>query len=117
MDLTLLFTTRGTEWYELGDRPTDIEGMRTMSVPSPAGVYRELTNGSFDAIITGLTGRGHSVSDLCCSKDQAHSARTLGRDMGTSKDIRTQAFAADCTGVVSIRGCNRCVRSPRCPFR
>ena len=50
-DLTTIFTSRGNEWYELCDRPTQIEGVWTMSIPSAAGLSRELTSGGgYDAI-------------------------------------------------------------------
>jgi glycosyltransferase involved in cell wall biosynthesis len=57
LDLTVLFTTRGTEWFELGERPTSVEGLRSINRPSAAGVYRELAAGNYDAIIVSLTGR------------------------------------------------------------
>ena len=67
-DLTLLFTTRGTEWYELGERPTDIEGLPTMSLPSAAGVHRELVAGGYDAVIVGLAGRATLLSAFATAK-------------------------------------------------
>ena len=57
MDLTLLLTSRGTEWYELGSRSTDTGGVPSVVATSGAAVYRELGRGAYDAIVVGLVGR------------------------------------------------------------
>jgi glycosyltransferase involved in cell wall biosynthesis len=57
MDLSVLFTSRGTEWYELGDRPTTVDGIPSKGTPSARSVYREITTGRYEAVITSLTGR------------------------------------------------------------
>ena len=67
-DLTTIFTSRGNEWYELGDRPTQIEGLRTLSIPSAAGLSRELTAGGYDAIITSLSGRATLLATFGAAK-------------------------------------------------
>ena len=70
MDLTMVFTSRGTEWYELGDRPTEIDGLKTCRITSPTRLYRELTSGDHDAIITTLTGRATLLATFGASKTQ-----------------------------------------------
>jgi len=68
IDVTLVLTSRGTEWYELGGRPTDTGGLPTVSASSPAGVYQELAGGSYDAIIASLTGRATLLAAFAAAK-------------------------------------------------
>jgi glycosyltransferase involved in cell wall biosynthesis len=57
MDLTLVFTSRGTEWYWHGERPTDTGGLPSVSAPTAKAVFREITSGGYDAVVVGLAGR------------------------------------------------------------
>jgi glycosyltransferase involved in cell wall biosynthesis len=57
MDLTLVLTSRGKEWYWEGDRPSDTAGIRTVFASGWLKASRELRAGGYDAVISGLTGR------------------------------------------------------------
>jgi glycosyltransferase involved in cell wall biosynthesis len=57
MDLTLILTSRGSEWYWEGDRPSDTGGIPTILASGPLKTRRELRAGGYDAVISGLTGR------------------------------------------------------------
>jgi len=57
MDLNLILTSRGTEWYWQGDRPLDPGGVSSTRATGPLKMARELRAGGYDAVISGLTGR------------------------------------------------------------
>lgn len=57
VDLKLIFTSRGAEWYWQGERPTDVSGVDSVLAPGPFEVARELRRGTYDAVIASFTGR------------------------------------------------------------
>lgn len=58
MDLTLILTSQGTEWYWQGDRSFDAGGVPTVDSSTPFRIRRDLRAGGYDAVVTDLTGRG-----------------------------------------------------------
>ena len=64
MDLTLILTSNGSEWYWEGERPPDPPGLRVVRASTPPAVARELRSGSYHAAIIGLTGRGTLLAAL-----------------------------------------------------
>ncbi len=57
IDLTLILTSPGNEWYWQGDRPFDTGGVPTVLASGPVKTRRELRAGGYDAVIVALTGR------------------------------------------------------------
>ncbi len=64
MDLTLILTSRGNEWYWEGDRPSDTGEVPTIFASGPVKTRRELRTGGYDAVISDLTGRATLVSTV-----------------------------------------------------
>lgn len=62
MDLTLIFTSRGKEWYWQGSRPLDTRGVPAVLAPGPFRARQALHDGGYDAVITALTGRATLLS-------------------------------------------------------
>jgi glycosyltransferase involved in cell wall biosynthesis len=62
MDLTLIFTSRGNEWYWQGERPFDTGGVPMVRATGPLKVRRVLREGGYDAVISALTGRATLLS-------------------------------------------------------
>ena len=62
MDLTLIFTSRGKEWYWQGSRPLDTRGVPAVLAPDPFKAHKALHDGGYDAVITALTGRATLLS-------------------------------------------------------
>jgi glycosyltransferase involved in cell wall biosynthesis len=62
MDLTLIFTSRGKEWYWQGSRPLDTGDVPAVRAPTPFQARKVLHDGGYDAVITALTGRATLLS-------------------------------------------------------
>ena len=62
MDLTLILTSRGNEWYWQGNRPFDTGGVPTVLAAGPLKAYRLLRDGGYDAVVSALTGRATLLS-------------------------------------------------------
>jgi len=62
MDLSLLLTSAGREWYWQGERSIETGGVRTAIVPGPVKIRRELRAGGYDAVIVGLSGRARLLA-------------------------------------------------------
>lgn len=57
LDLTLILTSSGNEWYWQGDPPFDAGSIDAKAAASPLRVARALRGGDYDAVVCGLTGR------------------------------------------------------------
>ena len=62
MNLTLIFTSRGKEWYWQGLRPLDTAGVPAVLAPGPFEARQALHDGGYDAVVTALTGRATLLS-------------------------------------------------------
>ena len=72
MDLTLILTSRGTEWYWEGDTPFDAGGVPTVLASGPAKIRRELRSGGYDAVVTDLTGRATLLATVRTTRALGH---------------------------------------------
>jgi glycosyltransferase involved in cell wall biosynthesis len=70
MNLDLILTSRGKEWYWQGERPSDAGGLRIVSASGPVKLRRELRAGAYDAVVASLTGRATLLVAV-------HAARSL----------------------------------------
>ena len=62
MDLTLIFTSRGKEWYWQGSRSLDTGDVPAVHAPTPFKARKALHDGGYDAVVTALTGRATLLS-------------------------------------------------------
>src|SRR5436309_2061369 len=68
MNLTLILTSRGREWYWEGDRPSDTGDLSAVLATGPLKIVRELRRGGYEAVITDLTGRATLLATVLATR-------------------------------------------------